>query len=201
MVEFIKEEYIFDSLENSDIKIVYPQIEGLDSDYTDINEMIKSTAIETINRYYGDQSDQLACSITYKISFQEENIVSIIFEGFGSIKTAAHPNHIYYTLNIDLSQSKKIMARDFYSFDDEFVIIFLDNAKKQLPEDIFTYVENNKDMLYEYFQDIDGDTSITYSCFTPDGLCISIPTIYVIGDHAEVLVPYSELVKQEAEIE
>lgn len=191
---FVDREFVDMAHENSWIKIKYPEVQGVMENKDKVNEMIKESAIEYIDNSYGKDYSDLQAKIDYFITDASDSKLSIVFLGEGFVKTAAHPNNIIYSLNINIPSANKIKLNDIYRIDESFVDLYLENAKKQLSPQLFSSFEglSNEEILNGLRQ-IDDENSGVYSFFTKDSVIISYPVAHVFGDHIEVAIPKSTL--------
>lgn len=188
--------YTDSSFENSNIEISYPQLEG--DEYAGLNSMIENYAVKEASRYYADDFTALTLRIDSRVTLCDENILSIIFEGTGNVQSAAYPNNLFYTLNIDMKSGERIILTDIYSVDAAFVSAYINTpfiqSDKNLSEAMKEYIEMYTDNeLVALLSSADTDLSGVYSYFTPAKVGISIFTIHALGDHTETEIDISNL--------
>jgi hypothetical protein len=186
---------------NSHIEIKYPTLQG--QGFEKSNQLIENYIQSFISEMYGSDYSGLDLTMDYSISFHNQFVISIVFKGYEYVKTAAHPNDWFLTLNIDLIDGKQIKLSDMYNTSDNFKEIYFDTAKKQLPE---RFADNIKDW-YEVIEELKKNSWIdtnenfkhadsfggVQSYLTPIGLGLSKPVVFAIGDHFETEIPYSEI--------
>ena len=155
-----------------------------------INALIEREAVSIFDfSYYGD-SENLKLDIDYKIAYMDEEIISIIFKGYGDRKYSNHPTYRFYTLNIDLETGEKLVLSD---------IVDVDAVINDLNEKNYSFVMYETPTVSEryYINDYvefdklyfcDSGNSV-YSYVTKDGIGLSIPVSHAIGDHKEVEIP------------
>ncbi len=188
--------YTDSSFDNSSIEISYPQLEG--DEYAVINNLIENYAVKEASQCYGDDFTDLTLRIDSRVTLCDGNILSIIFEGVGNVRSSAYPNNLFYTLNIDMKSGKRIILTDIYSVDVSFVSGYRSSSLLQsdeslteaMSEYIGMYTDNE---LIALLSSADTDFSGVYSYFTPEKLGVSIPTIHALGDHAEAEIDISAL--------
>ena len=185
--ETVYENVIDKSYLEKEINITYPVL------YTKpdkINALIEREAVSIFDlTYYGD-SENLTLDIDYKISYMDEEIISIIFKGYGDRKYSNHPTYQFYTLNIDLVTGEKLVLSD---------IVDVDAVINDLNEKNYSFVMYETESVSEryYINDyVEFDAlyscdsgNFVYSYVTKDGIGLSIPVYHAIGDHKEVEIP------------
>ncbi len=180
--------YTDSSLEGSKIEISYPQLDG--DEYAQINSLISNHAVNEAYRYYGNDFTDLTLSIDSRVTLCDGNILSIIFEGVGNVESVAHPNNLFYTLNIDMKSGERIILTDVYSVDAAFASAYRSSpfvqSNESLADAMSEYIGMyTDDELITLLSSADNDSSGVYSYFTFEKLGVSIPTIHALGDHAE----------------
>lgn len=135
--------------------------------------------------YYLD----LSCRITY----EHDDFVSIVFEGLYNMKTAAHPIHLLFSLNINRYTNERVMLKDIWPLDDVFYDTYRPLAQAALTakfgKDISIDDLLKKDSLLNGLQ-----TEKEYCVYyTQSGMVISVPVIHALGDHFETEIPYQML--------
>lgn len=199
-----------DSKMKCDIK--YPEVSGLsDTDKQEkINLILKEEALKVL-KYYEGAEGFLELDINYKVTLSSAKILSIQYSGLGDVDTAAHPNNLFYTTNIDVSTGSRLRLKDIIKIDKDFANKFLNGKFKALwPEQSGQLKHLTKKIMLKRFNEADSLDDIgtekqsdVFSYFTDDSLGISISASHAIGDHAEFEIKYQELkddIKTEAEI-
>lgn len=137
----------------------------------------------------------------YRMASFSNEIISIIFEGLSSYKKAAYPIHVFFTLNIDPANGQKISFADRYVIDDALYDVFAAYAQKDITEKAGGTWPENWGSFSEAICDkdafLDGLSSSKdfHVFYTNEGIGISYPVPHAMGDHLEVILPYSELKK------
>lgn len=208
----VTETYIYND-DRADFAIRYPQITNLADDERQkrINELIKKEAIPRgfFDRP-ADDTRMFTLPIDYKITWQSDRLLSIQYSGVGYVKGEPHPNHFFYTTNIDIGKVKKLILQDLVKIDEAFAGKFRDeNIKTVSPhpgalsgKQIFidhtpfgAMEETIKLFNKADIVDTKGRLPGTYSYFTPDSLGISTGTMHAIGGHAEFEIKYEDIAK------
>ena len=154
-----------------------------------------------------------AMNISYNITRNDSNYLSVTFEGWFHHIKAAYPSHLFYSLTIDKVNVKIIFIDDLYCIDDDFIEFFQSNINELvreglarkfqiLPDDISDDVvkiileASNNNNFSEIKGKLTSNGEYSYPFFLTDeavGISISIP--HVMGDHFEILISYDELSK------
>ena len=183
--------YSDSSHQGSKVDIKYPIFEGND----EVNKLIKETAVDYINEFCGTDYVDLTADINFQVSYSSNTLVSVIFSGLVNVRTAAHPNNIFFTVNIDPQKSELVKFNDRYQMNSALINTFYRRAQEQVPSYVYSYLTQNRQEIEKDLNSIDDPSSgnYTYSYFTAKGVGISVPTIFAIGDHAEVELTYADL--------
>ena len=176
------------------IKIIYPQITGTEKN--NINTLIKNEALSVLKLYDIDDFDELSLDIDYEIPMRTDDIISIIFKGNGVVRTAAHPNKWFYTVNVDLKTGEKVHLSDFIS---DFAALaeeikkqnFVIKMKEDEERENLIYV--NETFPFHKLERCDFSGSEMYSYFADGYLGISFGVAYAIGGHQEIMVSFENL--------
>lgn len=139
--------------------------------------------------------------LDYRMASFSDEMISIIFEGLFSYKKAAYPLHVFFTLNIDPANGQRISFADRYVIDDALYDVFAAYARKDITEKAGGAWPENWGSFSETICDkdafLDGLSSSNdfHVFYTDEGIGISYPVPHIMGDHLEVVLPYSEFVK------
>lgn len=126
----IEEITIKDKSNGNDITIVYPSISYKNIRLNKINKIIKSKAMNYIE---SDEQNTKLC-IKYKIILVNDKILSMVFEGYVLIPGAAHEGVFYTPINFDMKKSIEIDLYSIFNINEDFISVYLRNAKDQLGE-------------------------------------------------------------------
>jgi len=183
---------------SDDITINYPVL----AEYSDrVNQAIKEEAYLALDAYdldFFEPEERLSLEIDYEIKLKTDDLISIVFSGLGFIQGTAHPNHFFYTLNIDAKTAQKVRLADRVTVDNQFVQAIY-QAAYDIPKpeqyEAFMNSYEDKDALRDCLNTSDGSddwptSSYVFSYFTPTAVGVSLP----IGTfHVEIEVPVNEV--------
>ncbi len=181
------------SHKNSTITAKYPQLNSDNKDYSAANKMIENAVRDYFSNFPEDYED-MTFTLDYRVAMSTDKLISIVFQGYYNMKTAAHPNDVLFTLNIDLEQASKIKLKDIYTVDGRFIDLFRKQWPEQTAPEVADYLNTfSNDELKRMFADTDGETSDVYSYFLEGKLGISFSVPHAIGDHIEIEINNNDL--------
>jgi len=95
-----------------------------------ITEKIEFTECDVPSENIADKSIMSEYSDTYlnissEVTLLNDSLVSIIFFGEQYYRFAAHPNKVFFTVNVDMNTSERKTIADFYSIDDNLYSDFI----------------------------------------------------------------------------
>ncbi|AIQ14918.1 DUF4163 domain-containing protein [Paenibacillus durus] len=178
------------------ITVRYPQIINLnDQDkQMKLNEMIKKRAYGYLDNYSTEDMDTFSLDLNYKVKFKSEHFLSIQFSGYTYDEGAAHPNDIFYSINIDMDKSVALKLKDMVDIDEEFVTEFREGElQSTINEQRSTLNEWTDQEWISMLKDADSRESGISSYLTNDSLGISVEVPHAVGDHAELEISYDEI--------
>lgn len=122
---------------------------------------------------------------------------SFLFEGILNCKTAAHPADLFFVLNVDIDSCQKIWFRDRYAIDGDLYQTFAKAAYDRFVEDAGGWPEGWGSFEEELCSEtafLDGLRSESGFSWYPveEGVIVSYPVSFSMGDHMEVLVPLAQ---------
>lgn len=171
---------------NQNIKITYPVISNCEN--KDIEQMINDkiyAKVLSISNYYDINSNPIM-DINYSIKTNDNNIMSIVFQGYGNCDNAAYPIDLFYTINIDLYTGMILRLTDMVNIDEEFINKLKSTATINNIE-IENYFNTLTDEeIIDKLNNSDNEYSEISSYLTSNGyIGISIQVPHAIGDHLE----------------
>ena len=199
--------------EDKNVNISYPQIAGLnDTDKQKrINDLIEKETLKVLD-YYKSVEQEFSLDVSYEIKWKGANLLSIQYTGLGYIKEAPYPKNIFYTINVDMNNVKKVRLADCINLDEDFVKKFKEAEYVAQDTELDSVIELIKESIENYdlineFNNADsigeGNPLDFFSYFTEDSLGLSVGVAHVIGDHAEFEIKYQDIkgnIKAENEI-
>ena len=198
---FYESTFLDTSHENSSVTVKYPQIN--DENYRTVNELIKNFAENIASDTYGSDYVNLNLDASYRIAYNDNELLSIVFEVQGYVSTTAHPNQFLSAINVNLSTETIISLSDLYSIEDGFVEVIDNDFHEQFtPKKLEEWGIKSDDASYEELKNKLFSVSVNVQtvlfreeCFYLSEnaviICVGIP--HAIGDYFEIEVEYSEL--------
>lgn len=112
-------------------------------------------------------------------AYRSGDHVTVICEGILNAYKAAHPTNLFFAINLDAQTGQRIWFRDVYAIDQDLYQAFYAKAKDN-------YWSGDYDYFAEGMQTEEG-----FSWYpTGDGIVISYPVIFALGNHMEVTIPF-----------
>lgn len=129
------------------------------------------------------------------VARSDENIISIKFEGLVNYKTAAHPNHILFTVNIDKSTGKRVLFADKYNITNELYDVFLRYAQAEIDSIAGMGAVSVEEQLCTVDSFINGISDESNVCvyYSDESIVMSYEVPFAVGGHREATVPITEL--------
>lgn len=146
-------------------------------------------APEVDSNWFLDGYSEYAISLESRVTLCNDEIVSVIFEGMLNYRSAAHPVHLFFTLNYDPKTNKEISVTDVYDVSNELYDLVIQSIQqKATTEDSqkWAAIENYFLTTHASQEDFRSGMSKFNYYFTDSGIGISFPVPYAIGSHAEV---------------
>lgn len=207
----VKGDYDISSLiySENNINITYPCISGLQNKeiQNKVNNLLKKDAfreleLQDLPLLEKGNLENIALSITYQISFQDNEYLSVKYLGDIYVKDSVYPRSIFTTINIDLNNGNRLKLRDITNIDHEFV--------EKVREKLRVCIDENQDWsvlckekleydeayIIKLFMQADAESnSDCFSYFTKDQLGISFSTAHAAGDHFEIELEMKDALK------
>lgn len=201
--------------EESSKNLISVQIPILTTNELEVNEFIKNQVYIELDRWlvlencdlkesetpivnigekmYNGNYNDYYLNVESHISFQNEHIVSIVFNGDYNQRTAVHPNDVFFTINIDLKSVKRIGFSDVYLINDAMYNTFLRYVNSdRIPQSELISLSVFEKVAFIEGLSLEPSTEF-YSYFTPIGVGISYPVPFALGNHIEAEIPYTEI--------
>lgn len=140
--------------ENDHVYIEYPQVENLvNQEITDwYNEQFKNT-IKDATQDEGDESASESDTIneTFQVTYQSEDMISILIEGSVYVQNTPHPYSYMYGYNINLKTGETMGITDIYTTAE--IVEMVDDFLAGENVAIIANMETMEEMDEESFQD------------------------------------------------
>ncbi|PPQ46456.1 hypothetical protein C5G87_22895 [Paenibacillus peoriae] len=195
--ELIQEKY-----SEHGIMIKYPQITKLKDivKQKSLNQILKTEAVKGLHEYV-DSGTEAHVEIDYEIKRQSERFLSVQYTGVRYVKSAAYPNHIFYTTNLDMKQASKLRLRDLVKVEKPFIeLIKSGKITAVQPEQQGLIGDFTKDDLIKLLANADVTKGSlaevemeSFSYLTNDSLGMSVPMAHAVGDHAEYEIRFAQI--------
>lgn len=143
------------------------------------------------NREYTEYCVELEGTVTRS----DEEIVSIKFEGLVNYMTAAHPNHILFTVNVDKAAGERVIFADKYNITEDLYDVFLRYAQAEIDSVAGEGTVSVEEQLCAKDSFINGISNETTVCvyYSGESIVISYEVPFAVGGHREAEIPLSEL--------
>lgn len=127
--------------------------------------------------------------ISGSLCFESEEIVSLVFTGTHNAKSAAHPNAVFFSVNVDVQSAEQIGIADVCTVDDSVYAAFLlhVNSERMSRDELISLNVFERSVFLEGLAQ--EPEKGFYSYFTPTHIGISYPVTYALGDHIEAEIP------------
>lgn len=190
----VKYKIIDRSYVKGEISIKYPEISEMKSSKQNrINDLIKGEAMKALDSFKDTEKD-LYMDLNYTVCLKKPTIMSIQFAGMANVKQAAHPDNIFFTLNIDMTKGTKMTLSDFVKNGSALTDDIRKGRFKPLVPGVGPELDSlTKQQLNDYIQNADVKGSDVYSYLKEGALGISIPVSHAAGDHTELETAYESI--------
>ena len=133
--------------------------------------------------------------LTGRVSLNDDGVISLIFEGMSNYSTAAHPNHLFWTLNIDAVIGERVFFNDVYIVNDDVYDKFLGYAQAVIDsimgEDVSVKVDESMCTRESFLENIIDETGVCVY-YTETAIGFSYETPHAFMGHQEVEIPVGE---------
>ena len=178
------------------IRISYPQITGLlDEEIQEKwNEIISGHAKKALE----DAEEGSSLEVGYSVKTMNDQLLSILIEGYYSTPDGAYPTRFRYTYNIDISSGESVRLA-YYQSPDELAEALLAGEGYTVEGELGQELKERLSILYgtaEQLADVLRDFDYGDNRETPSGfsyqengqthLCIEVP--HALGDNVDVVL-------------
>ncbi len=172
----------------SQLSFVYYPLE----EYELTSEPELSTEIQT--RIDNGEYTEYLVKIEGKTTYNENNLLSVVYTGTYNYKTAAYPTNMCFSVNLNDS-AERVYFKDMYKISDELYSVFAKHAQDEIDRKYEGYGLSVEDMLCtkdSFISGIEDESSVNFY-ITEDyvGFIYSVP--HAVGDYQTVEIPLSEL--------
>lgn len=185
------------------ISIKYPQITGLtdQSKQEALNKLIEQSACRDLDSLKKD-ADAVDYELTYDVTYNTPDVLSVAFNGYSSMEKAAHPSQFLYTVTLDVKNGKTVKLRNMVAISADFVSTLKSGVYTSTS---YTMTDEYRASIKEVLDGLDTDTWLNQlqnadvvgydesSYLTKDALAVSVSVPHVMGDHVEILLSYKVL--------
>ena len=185
------------------ITIKYPQIAG-NSDKTvqdALNKLIADSALREVPTIKDDESLDVY-ELSYTVSRNSPEVISVYFDGYASYKQAAHPYQFFYSVTIDVEKLQIVTLPQLVSITPDFLAKLPEGTYRStgidMTEDYMAAIrdyllQSDKEYMLQELRQADSPGQYTSSYLTEDSLGISVVVGHAMGDHIEILFKFSDL--------
>lgn len=129
------------------VSLLIPRLESDKKDFAAVNDLIFQQVCTYFSQFdindlkitddipsnsKSENSGQTYLSGDYKIKYNDDKKLSFVMLGILNNKTAAHPTHYLFGVNIDLQNSQVIDVKSMYDFNDAFLKILYSDRENLL---------------------------------------------------------------------
>lgn len=151
-----------------------------------------------------DQYEKYYVDLTGKTTYRSETMTSVIFQGLIHLKSAAHPMHVFFSLNYHPDSLEPIHFSEIHSATEELYIAFASEGEKTIkkengdiwPQTLGTFSEvfcSKEDFFNGLKMGCPIDQRV-YFYYTEENIGFSFSVPYVLGGHKEIELSRSFLI-------
>lgn len=193
------------SYSNPNVNISYPEIINHNNleHGIQLNEILKSEAMQSLEQYGGNEQGY-ELDVDYIPKWVGNTLISIQYIGSSYVKDGAHPKSLFFTVNHDVKNSRKLLLKDVVKINDEFIDLLRGaryvpydsdlNVESEAREELSNY--SNAELI-AYLNKSDELSDINelgvFTYFADESLGISFNVPHALGDHVEFEIKYSDL--------
>lgn len=133
--------------ETDEASLLIPRLESDKEDFTEVNNLIFQQVCGYFSEFdindlkitddlssdsKNENSEQTSLSGEYQIKYNDDKKLSFVLFGVLNDKSAAHPTHYSFGVNIDLQNSQVIDVKSIYDFSDDFSKMLYSNRENLL---------------------------------------------------------------------
>ncbi|MDR1364872.1 MAG: hypothetical protein LBJ32_04525 [Oscillospiraceae bacterium] len=185
----IKQHRIYKKMFKNYLKFVFELNENrLLSIKESINKIIEEHVLSYI-QHAKETENLLLMHIDYIFEIINNKIISICFTGWYYMESSPYPTSLFETLNIDISNKKRLNIEDIFKVNTDLVEIIKKNAKN------VSGISENDSLLKKYnsnkmLKDIKTNVFVF---LRRKSIIFSFPVIHALGDYANFEIEYKYL--------
>lgn len=174
------------------IKITYPQLEGLTSDYIQqrINVLLRKKFFRltenTVENYDVTDRSHSELITGYKVTLISHDTLSVHLSDYSETEGTAHPNHYYEAFTFDLRSGYEFTYEDLFKPDSDY--------KNIIPALMTTFLEKQAARDKYEFHPFEKRESFNFYLTSKSLVIINVYNFHV-AQHIEVPIKLSEIKK------
>lgn len=156
---------------------------------------LSETDVSEKNRDYSD----CYIAMNSEISYISDDKISIIFTGLFNKKNTAHPIHCFFSINFNPMTLEIIPFSENYSINKNLYNTFATEAEKGILQqcngewpDGWGVFSDELCSESDFLEGMQAEEEFHYF-YTKNGIGISYPVPYSLGNHIEIIIPYSKV--------
>ncbi|MBQ9106375.1 MAG: hypothetical protein IJY56_00630 [Clostridia bacterium] len=180
--------------QDGNVEIEYPEIVCETEDCSLINSMIRNFADERVKQTLGEEASDVEAKIRYSITYDDNMLISVLFEGDVISKSAAHPSHLDFSALISVKDQKLVPLSEWFEITDEFLTGFRGEVERTDAQDEIDSGRLKEIVSYiEELSDPELREEILQGTISPaeNSVVVVFPLPYALGNHIKIVVPYS----------
>ena len=178
-------------------KVIYDRISSYLSEHFFDCQLTRTDSMSTefFERFDKREYTEYCVEIDGTVTKSDDGIISIKFEGLVNYMTAANPNHILFTGNVDKTTGERVLFTDKYNINDELYDVFLSYAQEEIDrilEEESLSVEEQLCPEDSFLMGISDESSVCVY-YSDESVIISYEVPFAVGGHREAQIPLSDL--------
>ncbi len=167
------------------LRAEYPQISSTGKDYGKVNELLKNTALKTINSIgTGNTSSYAQVKVSSHVAYKDENFLSVTFQENYKSAENAKTKRSFRSVNYDLKAGKPLSMGDMVQKNSALLTTLQNAVKSQMSK--------KKAASYPASVIQSGISSASIYFKGNGSMGFSLPVSASLGDHVELSVKYKD---------
>jgi len=169
--------------------INYPTLIHKNSKYDDVNTVIKDSIDEFLAKTAADIQDgsDVALNLNYVYMCGNDKFISLVFKG-NTNSDSPYPSQIFFTLNFDLVNGKRLKAADIFRFNENFFGKFNESIEKECSKEEKEYIESLD--MKKLLESADESISTVYTYYTHNEIHIVVSLPDDIGTCVDIAIGF-----------